>query len=514
MGKPKAPPTGTFGKLLAKLTKATSEEKENIEHELPFVVMIFTLLAASGVSPYDSWKKLRKLSFLPTFKKEADEIVRQVEVLGKDPLTVMRLRGEHTDSKLYRNFLGGFVTSTRSGGKMVDFLKSELKAIFELRHGEITRSVEKIATLVEAYTVMLIVVLCVYILFVVFSSTNTLDLMSGMSLPKSPVMTYLIAFVFMPVLSGIFILIAHNMQKSAFNDLKDLYRKAVICIVGSAVMIVVFALIPGLTDLIKPVGLPEIVTIGLVIGSAIPAVQYRQIAKVNYNAEDAIPYFIRDITESHKIGLSPEKSIIQATKRKSYGNFSKYLELMRSQIEWGVPIRKTFANIRKDIRSWFVTINFAMMIETIEIGGNSTESLEILSEYSEKEREQQINKRGLLKPYIFLALIWSVLIAVTTVIVSLTTTMMTGVVSDNLSAVAAIAMQDNLKTFSVGIILQCWISGFFIGKISEGNFGAGFQYSALLALTAYVSLIASQNLLGGMFSTMPTGGLSSSGGFG
>jgi hypothetical protein len=75
-------------------------------------------------------------------------------------------------------------------------------------------------------------------------------------------------------------------------------------------------------------------------------------------------------------------------------------------------------------------------------------------------------------------------------------------------------MQDNLKTFSVGIILQCWISGFFIGKISEGNFGAGFQYSALLALTAYVSLIASQYLLGGMFSTMSTGGLGSSGGFG
>jgi pilus assembly protein TadC len=256
--------------------------------------------------------------------------------------------------------------------------------------------------------------------------------------------------------------------------------------------------------------LPEVVTAGLVVASAIPAIQYRRIASVNYNAEDAIPFFIRDITESHKIGLSPEKSIIQATQRKSYGHFSKYLELMRSQIEWGVPIRKTFANIRKEIRSWFVTVNFAMMIETIEIGGNSTESLEILAEYSEKEREQQINKRGLLKPYIFLALIWSVLIAVTTVIVSLTTTMMTGVINDSLSAVAAMAMQDNLRTFSVGIILQCWISGFFIGKISEGNLGAGFQYSAILALTAYVSLVVSQQLLTGIFGFVPATGLNPS----
>jgi hypothetical protein len=140
-----------------------------------------------------------------------------------------------------------------------------------------------------------------------------------------------------------------------------------------------------------------------------------------------------------------------------------------------------------------------MMIETIEIGGNSAQSLEILSEYSEKERELQINRRALLKPYIILAFIWSILIAVTTTIVALTTYMMTTVVSTSLSTVAFGAMQDQIRMFSVGIILQCWISGFFIGKISEGNFGAGFQYSALLAATAYLSLILSQQFLSGMF---------------
>ncbi len=490
---------GFVGKILKRLTKATSEEKEKMEHELPFVVMIFTLLAASGVSPYDSWKKLRKLSFLPAFRKEADEVVRQVEVLGKDPLTVMHQRSERTDSKLYRNFLGGFVTSVRSGGKMVDYLKSELKAIFELRHNALTRSVEKIATIVEAYTVMLIVILCTYILFVVFSSTGMSDLMAGSSLPISPVMSYIIAFLFMPVLSLVFIMIAHNMQRSSFPDLKDLYKKAVITIVAFGAVLIVFMVIPSLSEVTKPIGLPEIATICLALGSLIPAIQYRKIAKINYNAEDSIPHFIRDVTEANKIGLSPEKSIVQAAKRKGYGGFQRFLELVRAQIEWGVPLRKTFANIGKEIRSWFVVVNFAMLIETIEIGGNSTQSLEILSEYSEKERELQINRRAMLKPYIALAFIWSVLIAVTTTIVSLTTYMMTTVVSTSLSSVAFMAMQSQMQMFSVGIILQCWISGFFIGKISEGNFGAGFLYSAVLAATAYFSLILSQQLLSGMF---------------
>jgi hypothetical protein len=90
--------------------------------------------------------------------------------------------------------------------------------------------------------------------------------------------------------------------------------------------------------------------------------------------------------------------------------------------------------------------------------------------------------------------------------------MMTGIAGAGLSDVANYAMQENLRIFSVGIILQCWISGFFIGKISEGNFGAGFQYSALLGLTAYVSLVLSQQLLSGMFGFVPAGALNPSGG--
>jgi archaeal flagellar protein FlaJ len=491
-------PGGFVGKIFGFLNRATSEDREKTEQELPFAVMIFTLMAASGISPYDSWKKMRKLSFLPTFKNEADEVVRQVEVLGKDPLTVMQQRGEQTQSKLYRNFLGGFVSSVRSGGRLADYMKSQLKSIFELRYINLNRSIERIAALVEAYSVMLIVVLCTYILFVVFSSSSVMDLLSSSSISISPVISYLIAFIIMPVMSGIFILMAHNMQRGAFPDLKDLYKKGLIFIIPVFAMIGVFGMIGA--DAIKPVGLPEIATIGLVAASLPLAFQYYRISKINYNAEDSIPSFIRDITESQKTGLSPEKSIVQATKRKDYGPFSKFLDLIRSQIEWGIPLRRTFDNMRREIRSWFVIVNFAMMVETIEIGGNSIQSLEILSEYSEKEREMQVNRRALLKPYILLAFIWSALIAVTTTIVALTTSMMTGVVSSDLSSVAQIAMQGQLNVFSVGIIIQCWISGFFIGKISEGNFGAGFKHSALLAATAYISLVLSQFLLSGVFS--------------
>jgi flagellar protein FlaJ len=496
---------GGLGKIFGSIKKAGSEEKEKTESELPFALIVFTLFAASGVSPYDSWKKMRKLSFLPTFRKEAEEVVRQVEVLGKDPLTVMLLRSETTQSKLYRNFLGGFVSSIRSGGKIVDYMKSQLKEIFELRTNGLNRSIERIVTLVEAYSVMLIVVLCVYILFVVLGASNIGALTGGMSVSLSPTMTYLIAFLFMPLMSVVFIMMAHNMQRSAFPNLKDLYKKALMFVAPAFAVIGAFAMVPALSNGLGPIQLPEITAICLV-GSSVPlAIEYHRISKINYNAEDAVPSFIRNITESQKAGLSPEKSIIQATKRKDYGAFSKFLDLMRSQIEWGIPIRKTFDNIKRKIRSWFVIINFAMVVETVEVGGNSIQSLEILSEYSEKERELQINRREMLKPYVLLALMWSVLIAVTTVIVAFTANLISGVMSSSTLASTTPVMQSQLGTFSVGIIIQCWVSGFFIGKISEGNLGAGFKHAAILAATAYVSLIAAEMLLSHTFNPIQIG---------
>jgi flagellar protein FlaJ len=487
------------GKLFSFLARATSGEREEIERELPFAVMIFTLMAASGVSLYDGWKRIRKLSFLPKFRREAEEVTRQVEVLGKDPLTVMHGRAESTNSKLYRNFLGGFISSTKSGGKIVDYMRSELKSIFELRSIAMNRSIEKIATLVEAYAVMLIVTLCTYILFVVFSSSNMMELLTQTSIPNSPVMAYLIAFLFMPIISFAFILVAHNMQRSSFPHLKDVYKRALIVMIAVGAPLSLILLMPSLSFLTDAVGLAELVTACLVAMSVPIAVQYHKIAKVNYNAEDAIPNFIRDVTESQKIGLSPEKSIIQATMRKDYGHFSQLLGLIRSQIEWGIPLRKTFGNFKQRIRSWFALVNFAMMVETIEIGGNPTQALEILSEYSEKEREVQINRRALLRPYIILSFVWSVLIAVTTTIVALTTGLMTSLMSSSLSPVIVASMGSQMTVFSVGIILQCWISGFFIGKISEGNLAAGFKYSAMLAVTAYASLVLSRNFLAGAF---------------
>jgi flagellar protein FlaJ len=249
--------------------------------------------------------------------------------------------------------------------------------------------------------------------------------------------------------------------------------------------------------------LPAVATLCLAIVSIPSAIAYHRIAVVNFAAEEAMPSFLRDVTEARKIGLSPEKSIIHASKRKGYGKFAGTLELLRSQMEWGVGLKKIFANIRRKIQSWPALIHFFILVETIEIGGGSANALEILAEYSEKNRDIEANKRSMLKPYIILAFIWSVLIALTTTIVALTIYVLAQISIPGMANPSFDAMQQQITLFSAGIILQTWLSGFFIGKINEGTLAAGFKYSTMLAVTAYVSLLLSQFFLSSLFTLSP-----------
>ncbi|MGQ9460118.1 MAG: type II secretion system F family protein [Candidatus Bathyarchaeaceae archaeon] len=466
------------------------KQPSQIDYELPFVAMMFTVMAASGVTLYESWKKLRSIELLQTIQKEAKDVVRQVEVLGHDTLTVMYKKAEETKSKLYRDFLAGYVSAVKSGGNLVSFLNSKLRSIFEMRSAAANRSVERLGTLVEVYSVMLIVSLCMYLLvIVVYSTSFVLELGAT---PRTPTDIYLVIFFAMPLVSLVFMVIAHKMQRSTLIDVKEPYKRAIFPIIGTICLISAVTFVPQLGFITELFPLPLLISICLLIISIPPAISYHNIAKRNFSAEEGMPSFLRDVTEARKTGLSPEKSIIHASKRKGHGKFSEHLRLIRDQLEWGISLRKIFRNIKKEIQSWPVLVNFLILVETIEVGGGSTTALEILSEYSEKNRDIEKNKRAMLKPYIVLSFIWSILMALTVVSMIY---ILTQISFPSLTETPFMTIQSQVNVFSAGIIFQCWLSGFFIGKISEGTFAAGFKYSTMLIVASYASLFVSEKFL-------------------
>jgi flagellar protein FlaJ len=237
---------------------------------------------------------------------------------------------------------------------------------------------------------------------------------------------------------------------------------------------------------------PIIVAVCLSFVSVFPMIEYSRTVGINIKAEESMPSFLRDISENRKTGMSPEKSITQAATRKGYGSFTKILKRIVNQIEWGVSLRKIYMDLRDHLRSWPVLMNFLILIETIEVGGGSSEALDLLAAYSERIRDIEKNKREMLKPYIVLPFIWTVLMALT---FTFTFYVVTHLPIIHVSGPAFPTIESQLAIFSSAIIFHSWLSGFFTGKVTHGSFAAGFKYSILLVVTALLSLILSQNVI-------------------
>jgi len=480
--------------------------------ELPFAFMLITLMASCGISPYESFKRLRFVDLLPFIQKESNEIVRRVEVLNVDPLSAMQERAEATESEAYGEFLRGYVSTVKSGGSVTNYLKSKLRSIFEIRAAAATRSIERLETLVEAYMTALLVLLSTYILVAVVSSAS-FSAVLGFTF-NGQILIYLVLYVFMPMVSVIFMIFAHLTRRGTLMNIRHIYLKAIpFAGIGAAILAGTF-LVPevraifvssvlslqemlddmlpftrvwSLLDYLVPI----IVTVCLSLASLFPMIEYSRIIGVNIKAEESMPSFLRDISENRKTGMSPEKSIAQAAARKGYGSFSKVLKRIVNQIEWGVSLRKIYMDLRSHLRSWPVLTNFLILIETIEVGGGSPDALDLLAAYSEKIRDIEKNKREMLKPYVVLPFIWTVLMALT---FTFTFYVVTHIPVMRIGGPVFSTIESQLAIFSSAIVLHSWLSGFFTGKVTQGSFAAGFKYSILLAVTALVSLLLSQNI--------------------
>ena len=493
--------------------KLKLKHEEAGEEELPFAFMLITLMASCGISPYESFKRLKSIDLLPFIQKESNEIVRKVEVLNDDPLSVMQKRAGETKLEAYGDFLRGYVSTVKSGGSITNYLKSKLRSIFEIRAAAATRSIERLETLVEAYMAMLLVLMSVYILVAVIS-TSTLSGTIGLKF-NGEIFIHLILFLFMPLTSIIFMISAHLMRRGTLINVRRIYFKAIPAAILSLAILAGTFIMPEMRDSFISMILsaqrtlesslpfihigsllnyvvPIIVTLCLIITSTLPMIEYSRIARVNVEAEESMPSFLRDVSENRKTGMSPEKSISQAATRRGYGSFSEILKRIVNQIEWGVPLRKIFSDLRGKLHSWPVLMDFLILIETIEVGGGPPEALDILSSYSEKIRDVEKNKRDMLKPYIILPFIWTVLMALT---FTFTFYVITHLPAMNLGGFIPSAIESQLTAFSCAIIFQSWLSGFFIGKVTEGIFAAGFKYSILLAITALISLLFSQSFI-------------------
>jgi len=467
-----------IGFMVAPMSRA-SERSSALEREMPFAATYITVMASGGIPPYMSFKRLTDVELLPATRKEARSLIRDVEIFGVDPLSALEKAAKYNPLDIFRDFVSGYASTVIIGGDVIHFLETKAQDIFKTGSMRVKAAAERLGMLLESFIIIMVLMsLCFYILFSVESIYST-----GMDMGSGVIMY---TYVFTPLLSVVFLYLAHGMQpKSPVSE----YRPYKVYAISSVLAVLLLLLLTGFFGMIQTpvqnlVDLPIAVALTLIISAVPPAIVHQKIAGKKSSMERGISNFLRDLTETRKTGLSPEACIENLSGR-DYGAFSKELKKMSSDIGWGIPMRNVIMDFVKKTRSWMSQIVMFLLLEAIDVGGGTISMIESLARFNNMTQEVEKEKKMSVRPYMLIPYFAAILLVATTLMTLIFTTQTISMGGE--TAASSTNVEFLTMIFTVSVITHCYLIGLVAGKISEESLAAGFKHSALLVVIAIVA---------------------------
>lgn len=93
----------------------------------------------------------------PEVASDANEIVRDVEILGNDIMTALETERQRSPSKVFADVLEGLVATIRSGGSMKNYLLDATHTIMDLTRIGAKQTIETLGAFAEVYVTLLVV---------------------------------------------------------------------------------------------------------------------------------------------------------------------------------------------------------------------------------------------------------------------------------------------------------------------------------------------------------------------
>jgi flagellar protein FlaJ len=482
----------------------------NLDTEIPFAAAYVSVLASGGISPFKAFERLKDIKILPQIGAAAKLVYMDTKARGIDPVTSLESNAEHVPSKDYKEFILGYASTLRVGGDTQHYLMKRTEVMFENRKNKVKVIGERIALLMESYImVAILLALTLYIMYVV-----TKILPAGGSL-FSIESFVLFSYIFLPVLSGIFLYLiditAPKYPISDYRAYKWLFATLPFTVLLLIPMVLAFFIpIPfvnagdsrplaflytSVVNLRTLMGLDYgfeagigmcIVLMVAFLPAAIADIRYsRQIGMTT----SGITNFLRDLVEIRKTGISPEKCMHYLSRRQ-YGKFSKTLNVISHQIGWGMSFRRVLTGILKDLKGWLNPMYLYLLIDSIDVGGGTPETLEGLASFGEAISTIEKEKRSNLRPLLFLPYIGGVVMLLSTLTILFFARSIFGMFS------ASFGFGDFVKVFVPPIIFNISFMGLVAGKCSGERVSAGFLHAFILVVITLISLWITPMFLG------------------
>lgn len=481
-----------LGFLMPKVS--ASNRVSALKVEIPYASMYMSVMSSGGLSPYRSLLRLRNMNLLPNMQKEVTRIFTIVTSLGVDPVTAMEQAAGVVRLREYRDLLLGYASAVRTGGDIVHYMFNQTDLMFKGVSTRIKGVGERMGVLMEAFlSVSILGTIGIFLMFVIGISLPT----AGLSLP--PELFFIFSYVALPLSCVVFIYAGDAMQisypVSNYKSYIVFGAFVPVALLLSTQMVIPFfepsfLVFPPAFELVKFLskifgfGTGTEASLGLslcLMAVAIPGAlaDYYFVGRER-NIQAGITTFLRDLVETRKSGLSPERCI-ESLSHRDYKAFSKHLRLMSVKIGWGFPVRQIYTDFRAKIHNWLALVNIYLLIDTLEVGGGSERSLETLAGFSENMKQLDDEKRTMLLPLIVVPYMGAAMLTATTV--------MFLQFFSSLSGLGLTVAQNTLyRILLTPLALHAFMIGLVSGKIISGTVSAGFKHAIILMLVSLAGI--------------------------
>lgn len=210
------------------------------------------------------------------------------------------------------------------------------------------------------------------------------------------------------------------------------------------------------------------------------------------NLENALPNFFRDLAGMNDSGMTlPNAVHIVATAE--YGTLTPHIRKLDNEMSWGVEFVEALFRFGKGLGTKLADRSVDLIAKASRAGGDVSEVLRAAAKDTFEVVNLQQERFNNMIVYVVIVLVaFAVFLFVIAILVSsfLTTMATTGTKAVAAGATGFGGIIDLFlykRLFAHAAILEGFFSGLVAGQMGEGRFVAGFKYSAIMVIIAWIT---------------------------
>ena len=500
---------------------AAKNRAYKIDLALPQVIGFIHAMSRSGANIVEIFRELSTRQDAGELRNEARLFMRDVEYLGRDPLTALRDLARNTPSKRLKEFLEVLAPIAETGGNVPAYFASKWSEYQEDARADQGKFISTLELYCELYITL--IMLMPLLMLLVFA-------LMGPMAGYSDTWLYMIAYIMIPIGSVAFMVLVSMVMPEKFvvkakrlealeaykgvavvdggareerlhktlsrsmmrQKLKDLFRKPVQAIAREPIYILFFsvpitAVVIFLLYLWAGLDITGCVILGVVMAAMPYAVAYDVKQRKVGKYEDLLLDFLRSISSGIKSGLTLPASLRVASAA-DLGPLTGEVKRMNADLDWGASATEALDRFERRVSSSeLVSRAVRTMKKASEADEDIADVLDVMMRDVATRRELERERKGAMGTYniIMLIMFGIFLFSVYMIIGNILTLSVKGGEMGGVILFGGIDVDLVVTIFMHSTIIEGLFAGLVAGQTSTGDFRAGLKYSILMMFISY-----------------------------